>query len=101
MSDHDRGDPPPVRETERTTVVHTESRRGGGLAIALVVIVAVLALLFFLFGGNLNRGSEGGNINIDVDAPEVTLPDVDIPEKIEVPNLDIAVDKEEPAESKQ
>ena len=103
MSDHDRDpDPAPIRDTERTTVVHTEGGRGGsGLLIAIVLIIAVLAVLFLLFGGNLNRAADEGDINIAVDAPEVTLPEVNIPDvNLNIPDVDIDVDKNEPAENK-
>lgn len=94
MTDPDR-DRETVHETHRTTVVDTSGggRRGGGLAIALVLIVALLALLFFLFGGGLNRAADEVGVDVNVDAPKVEVPDVNvkIPEKIEidVPSVDV------------
>ena len=96
MTDPDR-DRETVRDTERTTtVVHTDGDRGrgGGLIIAVVLIVALLALLFFLFGGGLNRAGDEVGVNVDVDAPELKVPDeikLDVPDKVEVelPDVDV------------
>ena len=94
MSDHDR-DRDTVRETNRTTVIDTSGggRRGGGLAVALILLVALLALLFFFFGGGLNRAADEVGVDVNVDTPNVEVPDVNvkIPEKIEVdvPNVDV------------
>jgi hypothetical protein len=94
MSDYDRGpdrDRETIRDTERTTVVQTEGgRRGGGALLAIVLIILLLVLLFFLFGrGMLDRAGDEVGVNVDVDAPKVDVPDVDvkIPEevKVEVP----------------
>jgi hypothetical protein len=95
MTDPDR-DRESVRDTERTTtVVQTDGGRGGGsgLIIAIVLIVALLALLFFLFGG-LNRAGDEVGVNVDVEAPELSVPDeikVDVPDKIEVDVPDVEV----------
>ena len=96
MSDHDR-DRETIRETDRTTVVHTDGgRSGGGVLIAIVLILAVLALLFFLFGGGFNRTADEVGVNVDVDAPKVEVPDVNvkIPDKIdvEIPDVDVKTD---------
>lgn len=105
MSDRDRdplGEPETVRETERTTVVHTggDGGRGGGggLVIALVLLVAVVALLFYLFGGGLNRAADEVGVNVNVETPEikttdidVKLPDVDIGD-VKLPDVDIDTD---------
>lgn len=87
--DHDR-----IRETERTTVVHTDGeRRGGrGLLIAIILLLAVAALLFFLFGGNVNRAADEVGVNVNVEAPEmpdVQVPDVDVP-NVKVPDVDVS-----------
>lgn len=95
MTDHDRG-PEPVRETERTTIVHTGNRGGGGgVIVAIVAILALLVLLYLFFGGGLNRASDEVGVNVNVAAPKIDLPDVNIkvPEKIEVPNLKIETEK--------
>jgi hypothetical protein len=94
MGDYDR-DREPIRDTERTTIVHTDGGgRGGGMVIAVVLIIAVLALLYFLFGGNLNRAADEVGVNVNVDTPKVEVPDVKIPDvDINVPenvNIDLS-----------
>ena len=98
MSDHDR-DREPIRETERTTVVTTDGGgRGGGVLIAVVLIVALLVLLFVLFGGGLNKAADEVGINVDVEMPkaDVQIPDIDIPENINVqlPDVDVKTESE-------
>ena len=99
MTDPDRE---PLRESERTTIITSDGNRGGGggAIIAVVVILAVLVLLFVLFGGSLNKAADEVGVNVDVEAPKVEVPDVNIrvPEKIEVDLPDV---KEEPATNKQ
>lgn len=53
--------------TERTTVVHTEGRRGGGGTIALVVLILLVLLGLFLFRDQLFGGAAGDVEKIDVD----------------------------------
>lgn len=101
MTDPDRE---PLRESERTTIIATDGDRGrgGGAIIAVVVILAVLILLFVLFGGNLNRAADEVGVNVDVEAPKLEVPNVDInvPEKIEV-DLPEVETKDEPPANKQ
>jgi hypothetical protein len=96
MTDYDR-DPEPVRETERTTVVQTGGDRGGGggVIVAIVAILALLVLLYLFFGGGLNRAGDKVGVNVNVAAPKVELPDVNvkIPEKIEIPNVKVEAEK--------
>ncbi len=97
MTDYDR-DPEPVRETERTTVIQTGSDRGGGgggVIVAIIAILALLVLLYLFFGGGLNRAGDKVGVNVNVAAPKVDLPDVNIkvPDKIEVPNVKIETDQ--------
>ena len=78
-----------VRDTERTTVVHTDGggRGGGGGLIAVVLILLLLVLLFFLFGrGLFNSAADQVGVNVNVDAPKIDVPDVNvkIPDKVEV-----------------
>jgi len=113
MSDYDRdrepiGEPAsePIHDTERTTIIHTDSDRGrgGSVLIAVVLIIAVLALLFILFGGNLNRAADEVGVNVDVDTPKIDLkvPDVNInvPDniKVELPDVDVETKDEGEAE---
>src|SRR3954462_1453535 len=99
MSDLDR-DREPVRDTERTTttVVQTDGGRGGGggVLLAVVVIIVLLAVLYFVFSGGFNRAADDVGVNVNVEAPKVAVPDVNlkIPEKIEVnvPDVDVKTD---------
>lgn len=68
------------REIERETVVVTGGRDGGGGgAIAAILVILVIAVLAFLyFGGYLQRAADKTDININVAAPQIELPDVRI-----------------------
>lgn len=75
MSDR-RDDEPVQRET---TIIQTGERRGGGGAIVALVVLFVLGLLAFLyFGGYLQRAAGRTDINVNVAAPNIELPDVQI-----------------------
>lgn len=97
MTDYERGqdpDPRPVRETERTTIIHDSGDRGGGggMILALVVIIVILAVLFFLFRGSFMGTSRDAGINVNVAAPTVKVPDINVkvPDvKVEVPKVDV------------
>jgi hypothetical protein len=90
MTDPDREREIPretVRETERTTIIQTDGGRGrggGGVVLAVVLVVALLALLYFLFSGSFNRAADEVGVNVNVEAPKVELPKVDMPDKIEL-----------------
>jgi hypothetical protein len=96
MSDHDRDREPlrdreHIHETERTntTVVSTDGGRrgGGGWLIAILVLIALLALLWFLFGDRMNRAADEVGVNVNVEAPQIDVPDkieVDVPEELKV-----------------
>jgi hypothetical protein len=94
MTDPDR-DREPVRDVERTTtVVSTGGDRGGGGALlAVLVIIVLLAVLYFVFSGTFNRAANDVGVNVNVEAPKVAVPDVDlkVPDKIEVevPDVDV------------
>jgi len=102
MTDPDRGVPP--RDTERTTIIHTDGeRRGGsGVLIAVVVIVALIILGYLFLGGGLNRAADEVGVNVNVDTPAVQIPDVNInvPDiDVDLPEVDVDT-KDEPAENK-
>ncbi|HEX8573945.1 MAG TPA: hypothetical protein VF759_14465 [Allosphingosinicella sp.] len=85
-----------VRDTERTTtVIQTDGGRGGGggVLLAVLLIVALLAILYFVFSGSFNRAADEVGVNVNVEAPKVAVPDVDInvPDKID---LDVKTDGE-------
>ena len=81
MTDPDRDrivEETPPRVERETTVVTTNGGGGGGTVVAILVILVVAVLLFLYFGGYLNRATDEVGVNVNVEAPEVQLPDVDI-----------------------
>lgn len=97
MTDPDRGREIPrepiahetVRDTERTTVIQTGGRErgGGGVLLAVVLILALLAVLYFVFSGSLNRAADEVGVNVNVEAPNIEVPDkikLEVPDEIDV-----------------
>ena len=76
--DRERIEETPPRVERETTVVTTNGGGGGGTVVAILVILVVAVLLFLYFGGYLNRAADEVGVNVNVEAPEVQLPDVDI-----------------------
>lgn len=70
----------PVVERHTTVVTSGDGGGGGGTLLAVVLLVAALVVLFLLFGRGL-LSSEGTDINVNVDVPEVDLPKVEPPAK--------------------
>ena len=67
------------RETRETTVIQTGERSGGGgLIAAIVVLLLVGALAFFFFSGGFEKATDDIDVNVNVDAPEIKLPDIEI-----------------------
>ena len=58
------------RVTERTTVVQTGARRGGGGTIALLALIALLLLGLYMFRDELFGGAADSvkKVEIDIDA---------------------------------
>jgi hypothetical protein len=55
--------------TERTTVVHTEGRRGGGGTIALVVLILLVLLGLYMFRDQIFSGAQQvDKVDIDITA---------------------------------
>jgi hypothetical protein len=99
MTDPDR-DPERIRDTERTTIIQTgdgDRRGGGGMIIAIVLILGLVVLAFVLFGGGLNRAADEVGVNVNVDTPDIN---VKIPDKIEIPNVEVKTEKSEGNQSK-
>ncbi len=101
MTDPDREREIPrdtVRDTERTTIIQTDGGRdrgGGGVILAIVLILALLAVLYFVFSGSFNRAADEVGVNVNVEAPKVEMPSIDVPDKIEleVPDkIDVTTD---------
>ena len=90
MGDQDRER---VRDLDRTTIVTTDGRgRGGGTIVAVVlVIVLVIVLLFLFFGDRLRDTADEVavpgdlDVNVNVDAPEIRVPDIEIRQVEEPP----------------
>ena len=83
MDDRERVEVEPERRVEReTTDINTGESRGGGggLIAAIVLLLVVVVLLFLFFGGYFERAADEVGVNVNVDAPEVTVPDVEVPE---------------------
>jgi len=73
----DRRDDEPERR--ETTIIQTGERRGGGGVIVALVVLLILGLLAFLFfGGYLRRAVDRTDIDVNVAAPNIDLPDVNI-----------------------
>ena len=59
----------PDHITERTTVVHTEGRRGGGGTIALVILILLVLVGLYLFRDQLFGGADNvEKIDVDITA---------------------------------
>jgi hypothetical protein len=83
MSDPDRDrivvEETPPRVERETTVISTGDGGGGGGAIVAILVVLVLAVLAFLyFGGYLGGTADKVDLNVNVGAPKVETPDIDI-----------------------
>jgi hypothetical protein len=93
MTDPDR-ERETVRDTERTTIIQTDGGRdrgGGGVLLAVLLILVLLGVLYFIFSGSFNRAADEVGVNVNVEAPNVDMPDVSVPDKIElkVPDVDV------------
>ena len=82
MDEREREVVEPERRVEReTTVINTGERRGGGgLVAAIVLLLVVVVLAFLFFSGSFNRAADEVGVNVNVDAPDVTIPDVEVPD---------------------
>ena len=69
---------PAPRVERETTVVATDGGGGGGAVVAIVVVLLLALLAFLYFGGYLGRAADEVDVNVNVEAPKVDVPDVDI-----------------------
>ena len=93
MDERDRDRPSErVRDSEHTTVIHSDRDRGsgGGILAAIAVLLLVGVLLFFLFRGGLGAGGDEGDVNVNIGAPEVTMPEVELPD-VETPDVNVSM----------
>ena len=64
---------------DRETVVVDSGSRGGGGAIVAIVVVLILAVLAFLFfGGYFGHGANKGDVNVNLNLPQVNLPPIHV-----------------------
>jgi hypothetical protein len=83
MSDPDRErivveETPPRVERETTVITTGDGGGGGGTIIAVLLVLIVAVLLFLYFGDYLGGASDEIDLNVNVDAPKVEAPDIDI-----------------------
>lgn len=69
----------PVEVERETTVINTGNGGGGGGIIALVVVLIAAAVIAFLFfNGYFERAADEVGVNVNVEAPDVKMPDINI-----------------------
>lgn len=76
------GDREKLRETERTTIIQTDRDSGGGSGalVAIMVLLVLGVLAYLLLGGGLGGGGDEGDVNVNIEVPEMTMPDVELPD---------------------
>ena len=74
-----------ARESDHTTIVTTDRGGRGGGTVAVVLLVIVLLVVLFVFFGDRLRDTadevavpEDLDVNVNVDAPEIRVPDIEI-----------------------
>jgi len=76
-------DEPDRPVTHETTVINTGGGGGGGGTVVALLVLAVLAIgAFLFFGGYLQSAADDLDVNVNVAAPKIELPDV----RIETPS---------------
>lgn len=83
MDERDRVEGEPPRVERETTVIHTGERSGGGGTVMLVVLlIAVVGLVLYLISsGVFDRTGEDVNVNVSIDAPDLSLPEIAPPQR--------------------
>lgn len=75
----DERDERPVEVERETTIIQSGGDRGSGGVVALVVVLLAIAVLGFLyFGGYFDRAADEVGVNVNVEAPDIKMPDIDI-----------------------
>jgi hypothetical protein len=101
MTDPDREREIPretVRDTERTTIIQTDGGRGrggGGVILAVLLVLVLLGVLYFVFSGSFNRTADSVGVNVNVETPKVEMPNIELPDKIDVDvpdSIDVTTD---------
>lgn len=70
---------PAPRVERETTVIQTGERGGGGgLIVGLVLLIVIAIGAFLYFGGGLERAADKVDVDVNVAAPKIDVPDVDI-----------------------
>jgi hypothetical protein len=69
---------PEPRVERETTVIHTGDRGSGGAVAAVLVLLALAVLAFLFFGGYLQQAADEVDVNVNVEAPKVEVPDIDV-----------------------
>jgi len=70
----------PVEVERETTVINAGGDRGGGggVVAAVIVLLAIAVLAFLFFGGYFERAADDVGVNVNVEAPDVKMPDINI-----------------------
>lgn len=72
--------------THETTVINTGGDRGGGgMLVALLVLMVIAIGAFLFFGGYLQSAADDLDVNVNVAAPKIELPDVTIQQPAAAP----------------
>jgi hypothetical protein len=66
------------RVERETTVISTGGGGGGGALAAIVIVLVVVLLLFLYFSGYLGRAADEVDVNVNIEAPKIEAPDIDI-----------------------
>ena len=61
-----------------TVVVDSGSRGGGGGAIVAILVILVLGILAFLYFGGYFGNANKGDVNVNLNLPEVNLPPIHV-----------------------
>jgi len=80
----------PVEVERETTVIQTGGGGGGGLVAIVIVLLAAAVIAFLFLGGYFERAADEVGVNVNVEAPDVKMPDI---------NIDTGKGESQPAEA--